>query len=161
MNENSSIPAELCIVADIADLKKAEGEIAAWKNRYELLIAASGQLMHEYDVSTGDIKWGARLKQVLGYSPDEMRGGIAQWEETIHPEDRVKALRMLKIAEKNLTPFDAQYRFRHKDGTYGWIHDRGNFATDGTGKARRMIGMMQDITARRQAEKELQESEAR
>ena len=68
---------------------------------------------------------------------------------------------MLKIAEKYLTPFDAQYRFRHKDGAYRWIHDRGNFTTDGTGKAIRMIGMMQDITARRQAEKELQESEAR
>ena len=161
MNENSSSPAELCIVTDIAEIKKAEGEIAARKNRYELLIEASGQLMHEYDVSTGDIIWGAHLEQVLGYSPDEMRGGIFQWEERIHPEDRVKALRMLKIAENNLTSFDAQYRFRHKDGAYRWIHDRGNFMNDGSGKARRMIGILQDITARRQAEKELEESEAR
>jgi PAS domain S-box-containing protein len=161
MNENSSSPAELCIVADIAELKKAEGEIAAWKNRYELLIGASGQVMHEYDVSTGDIIWGARLEQVLGYSPDEMRGGISQWEEMIHPEDRVKALRMLKIAEKNLTSFDVQYRFRHKDGSYRWIHDWGNFMTDDSGKARRMIGIMQDITAYRKAEKELEESEER
>jgi PAS domain S-box-containing protein len=161
MNENSSSPAELCIVADIAELKKAEGEIAAWKNRYELLIGASGQVMHEYDVSTGDIIWSARLEQVLGYSPDEMRGGISQWEEMIHPEDRVKALRMLKIAEKNLTSFDVQYRFPHKDGSYRWIHDWGNFMTDGSGKARRMIGIMQDITAYRKAEKELEESEER
>jgi len=79
----------------------------------------------------------------------------------IHPEDREKVLRMLKIAEEYLTPFDAQYRFRHKDGAYRWIHDRGNFMTDVSGKARCMIGMMQDVTARRQAEKELQESEAR
>jgi PAS domain S-box-containing protein len=161
MSENSSISAKLPIVANIAKLKKAEGEIPTWKNFYELLITASGQLMHEYDVITGDIIWGFRLEQVLGYSPDEMRGGIARWEETIHPEDRGKALRMLKIAEKNLTPFDAQYRFRHKDGAYRWIHDWGNFMTDGSGKARRMIGIMQDITAHKQAEKELQESEAR
>jgi PAS domain S-box-containing protein len=161
MHENSSNPAELCIVADIAELKKVEGEIAAWKNRYELLIGASGQVMHEYDVSTGNILWGARLEQVLGYSPDEMRGGISQWEEMIHPEDHVKALRMLKIAEKNLTPFDVQYRFLHKDGSYRWIHDWGNFMTDGSGKTRRMIGIMQDITVYRQAKKELQESEER
>jgi two-component system cell cycle sensor histidine kinase PleC len=160
MNENSS-PTAVSIDTGITEFKKAEVEIAAWKNRYELLIAASGQLAYEYDVSTGDVIWGPCLEQILGYSPDEVRGGIAQWEETIHPEDRVKALRMLKIAEKNLTPFDAQYRFRHKDGAYRWIHDRGNFTTGGTGKAKRMIGMMQDITARRQAEKELQESEAR
>ncbi len=161
MNENSSTPAELCIVADIAKHKKAEGKIAAWKNRYELLFAASGQLVHEYDVSTGDMMWGDCLEQVLGYSPDEMRGGIAQWEQMIHPEDREKVLRMLKISEKYLTPLDAQYRFRHKDGAYRWVHDRGSFTTSGQGKATRMIGMMQDITALRQAEKELHESEAR
>ena len=161
MNENSSTPAELCIVPDITKHKKAEGEMAVWKKRYELLFAASGQVVHEYDVSTGDMTWGDTLERVLGYSPDEMRGGIAQWEEMIHPEDREKVLRMLKISEKYLTPFDAQYRLRHKDGAYRWVHDRGNFMTDGPGKARRMIGMMQDITALRQAEKELHESEAR
>ena len=161
MNENSSTSAELRTVTDLVDSEKAEREIHAWKNRYELLIAASGQLAYEYDVSTGHMIWGAHLEEVLGYSPDEMRGGIAQWGEVIHPEDRDKVLRMLKIAERYLTPFDAQYRFRHRDGAYRWIHDRGNFTTDGHGKAGCMIGMMQDITARRQSDKELQESEAR
>ena len=161
MSENSLISAKLSVVSDIAKLKKAEREIPVWKNFYELLIAASGQLMHEYDVSTGDILWGVRLEQILGYSQDEMRGGITQWEETIHPEDRGKALRILKIAEKNLTPYDTHYRFRHKDGTYRWIHDWRNFTTDGSEKATRMIGIMQDITAHKQAEKELQESEER
>jgi two-component system cell cycle sensor histidine kinase PleC len=160
MNQNSSSTA-VSIVTGVTECKKDEVEITAWKNRYELVIAASGQLAYEYDVSTGDMIWGPCLEQILGYSPDEVQGRIAQWEEMIHPEDREKVLRMLKIAEKYLTPFDAQYRFRHKDGAYRWIHDRGNFTTDGTGKAIRMIGMMQDITARRQAEKELQESEAR
>ncbi len=161
MNENSSSTTELSIACDITECKKAEEEIAVWKNRYELIITASGQLVYEYDVGTGDMIWGARLEQVLGYSPDEMRGGIAQWQEMIHPEDRSKVLRMLKIVEKYLTPFDAQYRFRRKDGAYRWVHDRGNFMMGGPGKATRMIGMIQDITARQQIEKELQEGEAR
>jgi PAS domain S-box-containing protein len=160
MKENSSSTA-VSILTGVTECKKPEVEIAAWKNRYELLITASGQLVHEYDVSAGDMFWGACLEQVLGYSADEMPGGITQWEEMIHPEDREKVLRMLKLAEKYLTPFDAQYRFRHKDGAYRWVHDRGNFTTDGQGKAIRMIGMMQDITTHRRAEKELQESEAR
>jgi PAS domain S-box-containing protein len=141
--------------------KRAGGEIGAWRDRYELLIAAFGQLVHEYDLSTGEMIWGPCLEQIWGYSQGEMRGGIAQWEERIHPEDREKVLRMLKISEKYLTPFDAQYRFRHKDGTYRWVHDRGDFTTDGRGKAVRMVGMVQDITTHRRAEKELQESEAR
>jgi PAS domain S-box-containing protein len=161
MNDNPSIPTSLHVVTHIADRKKVEADIPAWKNRHELIIKLSGQLIHEYDVSTGSTMWGDSLEQTLGYSPDEMRGGIAQWEEMIHPEDREKVLRMLKIAEKYRTPFDAQYRLRHKDGAYRWVHDRGNFVTDGPGEAIRMIAMMQDITTLRQAEKELQESEAR
>jgi diguanylate cyclase (GGDEF)-like protein/PAS domain S-box-containing protein len=161
MDENSFIPAELRIEADIPDPKWAGGEIGAWRDRYELLIAAFGQLVHEYDLSTGEMIWGPCLDQIWGYSQGEMRGGIAQWEERIHPEDREKVLRILKISEKYLTPFDAQYRFRHKDGTYRWVHDRGDFTTDGRGKAVRMVGMVQDITTHRRAEKELQESEAR
>jgi PAS domain S-box-containing protein len=145
----------------IAEYKKIEEEIATWKNRYELVIAGSRQLVYEYDFVTGHIEWGTLLWQVLGYSPDEMRGGIAQWEEMIHPEDRDKVIRMLNIVKKNLKPFDAQYRLRHKDGVYRWVHDRGNFIADGEGKAVCMIGLMQDITSIRETEKELQESEAR
>jgi PAS domain S-box-containing protein len=125
------------------------------------MIATSGQLLREYDIGTGGITWGDCLERVLGYSPDEMHGGIVQWEEMIHPEDRNRVLRMLKIAEKNLASFDEQYRFRDKSGTYRWIHDRGNFTMDGHGKAAGMISMMQDITGSKQAEQQLQESEAR
>ena len=160
MIENSAGNAQLSIVPDVTEHKKAQEEIAAWKNRYELVTAASGQLVYEYDVTTGDRMWGPRLEQVLGYSPDELRGGMTQWEKMIHLEDRDKVLRILKIGERYLTPFDAQYRIRHKDGSYRWVHDRGNFMMGGPGKKICMIGMIQDITASRQAEKALQESEA-
>jgi len=161
MNQNLATTMDPIIDRDITKSKKAEEQIDAWKNRYELLIATSGQLVYEYDVGTGDIFWGARLEQVLGYSPDEMQGGMVQWEEMIHSEDRDKFTRMLKIAGKYLTPFDAQYRVRQKDGTYRWLHDRGKFMVGGPGNSMRLIGMIQDISTRKKTEKELEESEAR
>jgi PAS domain S-box-containing protein len=161
MNENPTTSAQSSIPAGIPKEKRLEEGVTARMSRYELVIAASGQLVREYDVNTGDMKWGDTLGDILGYSPDEMRGGVAQWEEMIHPEDREKVLRMFKVAEKNLAPFNLQYRLRHQDGTYRWVHDRGNFTTAGLGKTVRMTGMMQDITLHRRTEKELQESEAR
>ena len=161
MNKSLATTTDLIINRDIAKSNKAEEQIDAWKSRYELLIAASGQLVYEYDVDTGDIFWGTRLEQVLGYSPDEMQGGMVQWEEMIHSGDKDKVLRMLKIAEKYLTPYDAQYRVRQKDGAYRWLHNRGKFMIGGPGKSMRLIGMIQDISARKKTEKELEESEAR
>jgi PAS domain S-box-containing protein len=161
MNENLTSTTELDISRDITEHKKNEEEIDTWKNHCESLIEASGQLVFEYHIGTGDIMWGLHLEQVLGYSPDEMGGGMVQWKEMIHPDERDKVLRTLKIVEKYLTPFDAQYRIRHKNGAYRWVHHRGNFVMGRQGKGMYMIGMIQDITARREVEKELQESEAR
>ena len=161
MNENPTNTAETDLVPEVIGHSKAEEEIAAWRSRYELVVEASGQLAYEYDLCTGDMIWGSRVEQLLGYRQNEMRGGIAQWEEMIHPEDRDKVLRMLKIIRKHSTPFDAEYRFRYKDGSYRWVHDRGAIMTGGPAKGTRMIGLMQDVTGRKQAEKELKESEAR
>src|SRR5512136_1125872 len=46
------------------------------RKRYELIIAASGQVVYDYDLPTGDIVWSGDLERVLGYEPQEM-GGIA------------------------------------------------------------------------------------
>jgi hypothetical protein len=75
----------------ISELNTAKEGIEAWKNHCELMIAASAQLMHEYYVGTVEIMWGSILEQVLGYSLDEMGGGVAQWEKMIYPEDRIRS----------------------------------------------------------------------
>jgi len=121
------------------------------RKKYELIIAASGQVVYDYDLPSGDIVWSGNLEQVLGYEPHEM-GGIAEWAERIHPEDRDEALRLLDIAEKDRTTYDVDYRFRHRNGSYRWLHDRGFFLIEDDRNLRRMIGMMQDIHDRKQAE---------
>jgi len=121
------------------------------RKKYELIIAASGQVVRDYDLPSGEIVWSGSLEQVLGYEPQEM-GGIAEWAERIHPEDRDEALRLLDVAEKDRTTYDVDYRFRQKNGSYRWLHDRGFFLIEEDRNLRRMIGMMQDIHDRKQAE---------
>jgi len=121
------------------------------RKKYDLLIAASGQIVYDYDLTTGDILWSGSLEQVLGYGREEM-GGIAEWAAMIHPEDRAEALRVLDAAEKERATYDVDYRLRCKNGSYRWLHDRGLFLIEDDRNVRRMIGMMQDIHDRKQAE---------
>lgn len=121
------------------------------RKKYELIIAASGQVVYDYDVATGEIKWSGSLEKILGYEPHEM-GGIEEWAERIHPDDRDEALRQLEAAERLRQTYDVDYRFRHKNGSYRWLHDRGSFVIEEDRDLRRMIGMMQDIHDRKQAE---------
>jgi len=56
------------------------------------------------------------------------------------------------VAEKDRGTYDVDYRFRHKNGSYRWLHDRGFFLIEDDRNVRRMIGMMQDINDKKQAE---------
>jgi len=138
-----------CNIRDITERKHNEQNIIDWKNRYDLVIAASGQLVYDYNVSTGAIVWGGDLRRILGVSDEKMHGGFAQWASMIHPDDRDEALRLIEISQESLTPYDAEYRFLRNDGSYRWIHDRGYFLESVPGKATRMIGMMRDIESRK------------
>jgi PAS domain S-box-containing protein len=141
----------LGIANDITRRKMSEEEVSAWEKRFELVISAFGQVVYDYDLDTGRIDWGGSLEQVLGYDLEDM-GGINDWAEKIHPEDRHEAVRLIDEAEKTRKTYDVDYRFRHCFGGYRWIHDRGSFLIDEKRGSRRMIGMMQDITDRKQAE---------
>jgi PAS domain S-box-containing protein len=143
------------------DRRRAEQEISDWKCRYELIVASSGQVVYDYDIESGCIVWGGGIQRVLGYSLEEMTGGIDQWAEMIHSEDRAEALRLLEVSERNAAPYDVEYRFRHRGGDYVWMRDRGFFVTDPTGKAVRMLGTMQDVTERRLVLESLKQSEER
>jgi PAS domain S-box-containing protein len=141
-----------CNIRDITERKYAEQNILDWKNRYERVIAASGELVYDYDVATGAIIWGGDVHRILGIPAEEMLGGFLQWSSMIHPEDRDNALRMIKASQQSLAEYNTEYRFRFGDGSYRWIHDRGYFFENTPGKTIRMIGMMRDIGNRKAAE---------
>ncbi len=140
------------ILRDVTERMRAEREIDEWKQRYELVASASRQVVYDYNILTGAITWSGSLKQVLGYEMNEMSGGVDQWAALIDPEDRERAIRLLAEAQGKATPYDVDYNFKHRDGRSVLIHDLGLFITDGDGKSVRMIGVMQDITERKQTE---------
>ncbi len=144
----------LTAFADITARVRAEAETQAWKQRYDLTVASSGQIVYDYDTTNGSIVWGGGTENVLGMTAEEMSGGMKQWEEMLHPEDRPWVLPLLAKAEMQAAPFDAEYRLRHKDDSYRWVRDRGFFVPQAEGRSLRMLGMLQDITARKRAEEE-------
>ncbi|MBI4418503.1 MAG: PAS domain S-box protein [Ignavibacteriales bacterium] len=152
-------PAVIGTLVDRTQEHRQQREIDEWKRRYELIIASSAQIVYEYSIPTGMILWGGSIESVLGYAPGDLRGDIKEWEEFIHPDDREKALHELDRAIAAMKPYDVVYRYRRKDGSYAWMHDRGFVVADETGWARTMLGMMEDITQARALEAKLHYSE--
>lgn len=149
------------ITRDITARKHAQASLREWAQRYDLIVAASGQVAYDYDVLTGAIIWGNTIESVLGYPLTEISQGFQQWVDLLHPEDREKTLNILSKAEAACSFWDAEYRMRHKDGRYVWVRDRGFFLPDAAGKAVRQLGMLEEISERKRDEETLRESEER
>lgn len=129
---------------------------------YETLAKITRELIYDYDVKSGKIKWSGSIEEITGYTNDHFQQfGIDGWGELIHPEDQEEAFRLLKKSEQDCSTYDVEYRFRKNDGSYIHIEDHGIFIPDADKKAFRMVGTMNDITDRKVAQEALRESEER
>jgi PAS domain S-box-containing protein len=140
---------------DITERLKAQKELEEWQTRYELIVQSSGQMIYDYDISSGSIQWSGNTDQILGFTNEEM-GDINQWSTLIHPDDRESILVELQYAQKKHSKFDVVYRFRTRQGDYKILSDRGFFFVDRTNPDQtRMLGVMEDITSKKEAEDSL------
>jgi two-component system cell cycle sensor histidine kinase/response regulator CckA len=99
--------------------------------------------------------------QALGYTRDEWLAIPDRWIQSLHPDDRDRILAVTECCLGGDQPFDEEYRVITGAGDVRWVHDRGSFVRDEDGLALEWRGVMVDITARKEAELRLQESEER
>lgn len=142
---------------DVTERRTALEETARWMKAYETIVASSGAVVYDYDVPSGKIVWGGNVQTVFGYSPNHNVSDIHDWEDRVHPDDRARVVKLLEDAQRYLAPFDVEYRYRHYNGHYLWIHERGFFLTDENRMPVRMLGMMRDVTQQKRAEESLLE----
>lgn len=157
-DETGKITGTISSGVDITERRNKEEELKSWKERYEIVADASGQIVYFYEIENGRISWSGKVERVLGYTKKEM-GDINDWVKKIHKEDRDEALRLLDAAQNNVSVYDVEYRFRHKKGNFVIMHDKGIFIPGADGKAVNMVGMMQDVTEFRNQQEKIRENE--
>jgi diguanylate cyclase (GGDEF)-like protein/PAS domain S-box-containing protein len=130
------------------------------------LLSVKGQLQHLLSVSPaviysakpdGDYRTtfiGEGIHGCLGYSPQELLDTPRFWPDQVHPEDRPRIFAELPhLLETGHHTYE--YRFRHQDGTYRWLHDEVRLVRDGAGNPLEIVGCLFDITERRKTEEAL------
>jgi PAS domain S-box-containing protein len=77
------------------------------------------------------------------------------WAEGVHPEDLQRCVDQYLKAFAARESFMMEYRLRHRAGEFRWIADYGIPAYQGAGEFAGYIGYCFDVTAHREAEKNL------
>ena len=114
----------------------------------------------DWNIQTNELEWFGTHERLAGMQPGSFSGKVEAFFELLHPDDRGRVREKINqlIARHEIRYVD-EYRFVHPDGTIHWMGANGRFYY-ADNQAVRMTGVVQDITARKQAEEHLQESEA-
>jgi PAS domain S-box-containing protein len=145
---------------DITERKRAEEGLQQAEARYRTLVEQVPAAIYTQVIEAGSTVTryiSPRIRDILGYSAEEMIGGTgALWREIIHPDDRERVA--AEDARTNATgePFTMEYRVIAKDGSIVWIRDEASVVLGADGRPRFWQGLMLDVTDRKQAEEQLE-----
>jgi len=155
----------LTVAKDISDRKQLEQALqsseARLSNILDSAIAAVSRL-RVYPNNTWDIDHiSAGSEAISGYTPEELKAHQPTWTSRIVPEDwqAVEPGIYADITAERTGSYE--YRFRHKNGTLRWFSQSNISRWDAAQQCWLVTAVTCDITARKQTEEALSESEER
>jgi len=139
-------------------LQQAQDELLQSEERlrYSMLFANLGTL--EWDIDTGSIDFSESIAPILGYEQGRRATTLDELISLIHSEERERVEQALNFCVEQGIQFDEEFRISQPDGDDRWLHLRGDIVREDQGHERQMLGMVQDITRRKQGELELSTS---
>lgn len=106
----------------------------------------------DWDIGAGRYFLSPRLSEILGLPQSLQPQTHEQLLERVHPDDLSRLQHAIDEHFLRRESFDIEYRMRHQEGHYLWVHDRGLATRNTAGKVLRFSGSITDITERKHAE---------
>jgi len=141
-------------VRDVTEQKVTQEELKSSEERLRVALQAAGMAYWEWDLRSGIAHWNPDHNHLLGIPLRQERGTLRAFLERVHPDDRDAVARALAVAGESGRGYDTEFRVMGPGGQVRWIAGYGRvlFGTDR--RPSRMIGVVRDITARRESEAE-------
>ncbi len=122
------------------------------EERYALAQRAANIGSWDWNMATGSLLWSDRIEPMFGFGPGQFEGTYEAFLECLHPEDRQAVIDAVAACIERHEDYCIEHRIVQPDGTVRWVAETGNVFYDSNGNATRMVGVVQDITERKQAE---------
>lgn len=114
------------------------------------------------------IIWAADAEGVVNYVSNQwdeftgrspaMSAQYLEWEDIVHPDELEQVRERWLHSVKTGTPYDHEFRLRHKSGVYYWFSSKAIPLRAATGEELRWHGVLTDIETQKRAQKALEES---
>ena len=138
---------------------RAQAALAESRQLTELASTAGGLGLWSREMDGSGFWANMHMRDLFGFGPhDEL--SFEQFFSRVHPDDRVRVLADAERATTAALPFEAEFRTDLPDGTQRWLLAKGRTLFGANGLAPHRMGVVLDITERRQAEQLLHQQRA-
>ncbi len=129
------------------------------ETRLQMALEGGHVGLWDNDLENDIVQWSDEHYRIIGLEPGSVRPSYALMQSAIHPDDRAEMARLLNECYSTAKAFRCEYRVVWPDGTVRQVEAQARFECNAEGKAVRMLGVMTDITQRKQSEAALLQSE--
>jgi PAS domain S-box-containing protein len=139
--------------------KQAEEALKRSEERYTLAQQAANIGSWDWDITTGALVWSEQIEPMFGFGRGKFGATYESFLESVHPDDRQHVVDSVNACVEEGKDYAIEHRIVRPDGTIRWMSETGDVVRDDEDKAIRMLGIVQDITDRKERESRQQLTE--
>jgi PAS domain S-box-containing protein len=145
----------VAVLRDISVRRQAEAAMRESDERFHQMADNIVEIFWMLDAETKHVIYvNQAYETVTGRTCESLRKNPTSYQELFDPEDRVRVLTRLEDAMRT-GEFDEEFRIVRPDHAIRWVWARGFPVRDSAGVIRRLVGVTQDVTARKSAEDQM------
>ena len=141
-------------IMDITESKTAEEKIRQSNERLEIAMKAGHLGSYELNYETGEVSFDDICKLHFDF-PLDKHVTMDDIRHATHPDDRMELQLKMQHIRNNTGNYSAEYRIITKDNEVRWISTSGKGIYHKDGTLIKLIGVAENITARKHNEEEL------
>lgn len=142
------------ITQEVTERKQMEDALRASEERLDRALRAARLGVWDWDVTTDAITWNDRMYELYGLTREQFGGDLRAVQSSVHPDDRARFAAEIAASLAGTRTWDIEFRVQRPDGTVRHVKADGLVLRDEHGAPKRMLGLNQDITERREAEEQ-------
>ncbi|MBI4607162.1 MAG: PAS domain S-box protein [Planctomycetes bacterium] len=145
---------------DITPRKRAEQELRKSEERFRELAESIREVFYVASSDYSKIHYvSPAYEETWGRTCASLYESPMSWFEAIHPEDKARIATVLEANVDKGVTYSAEYRVVRPDGSVRWVWDRAYELRGRGGPSDRVVGVAEDITARKSLEEQLRQSQ--
>ncbi len=131
---------------------EAQAQVAENQQRFDMAFAGARCGIWDWDISENRVYWSKAMFDMLGTHPVSRRLTLNEIKALTHPGDLSAIEDIISSPQKTSRSYDTSFRLRHDDGSWIWVHAKGQVWSSARNAGDRVIGITIDITEQRKAE---------